>query len=203
MLGFFNPLIFKFGASTFYRITSALSRFQPHYVIHLGDAVQDAENEQQWQTDFFDIVRGSGLQNSAWIYVPGNHDMDPFWSIDVSLSYPNTWWKDRNESLATASSFGQHHFLLSVAKPTWRALTVGQVRFILLDSNHDTEEQDTWLKSELSSQECQSAIFRVVLCHIPAFMEFWDPVAWWDSRDLNHYYFNFLLFYLRFLLCSF
>ena len=52
---------------------------------------------------------------------------------------------------------------------------VGACRFVVLNSNQDSEEQLAWLEGVLSARD---STFVAVLVHIPPFLELWDPVAW-------------------------
>jgi len=44
-------------------------------------------------------------------------------------------------------------------------------------------KQDEWLENELASAESQSADFRVVVVHIPPFLEYWDPDSWNEKGE--------------------
>ena len=153
----------QYGAVAFYRIAKQVSETRPDYVFHLGDAVQQADNLQQWQTDFFDVLSSAGLsQVSPLVYIPGNHDDLPQTQLDHSAS-------DRDTK--------PQHYLYTDQR-AYGAISIGPLRLIKLNSNLDTVEQDQFVKLELESPEFKAASFRIVLVHIPPFMEFWDPVTW-------------------------
>ncbi|CAG8589079.1 9643_t:CDS:2 [Ambispora gerdemannii] len=146
----------QFGLSVFNQLLDGVVKRHPppNFIIHAGDAVQDYDRLQQWQTDFYDPMTHHRLaQNAPLIYAHGNHDYDP------SLEYPYT------------------------SSRLWYAYTIANTRWIVLDSNMDDPLQDTWLLSELQSQESRDAMFRVVIVHIPPFIEFWDPYAWHNKGE--------------------
>ncbi|ORX62662.1 Metallo-dependent phosphatase [Hesseltinella vesiculosa] len=149
----------QFGLRNFLRILSHVPGYRPDYLIHAGDAVQQYPSLQQWQTDFVAPLTYHGLgQHAPMIYAHGNHDHDPTFAYHY-----------------TRSSHGQPWHAFSMAD--------GAIRFIVLDSNLDWQQQDEWLNRELSSDACQQAAFRVVVVHIPPFLEYWDPKAWFEGKE--------------------
>ena len=56
------------------------------------------------------------------------------------------------------------------------------MRWIALNSQVDSRAQDDWLERELQSAETRRARFRVVLSHIPPFMEYWEAAQWPAER---------------------
>lgn len=149
----------QFGARIFGEITQRISKLKPHYVMHVGDAVQQT-TPRSWHTDFFDILEKNSLSGIPLIHVQGNHDDETVSEADVT----------------------KKPFYLASRK-TATAFSLGSARFILLNSNVDSDEQLRWLEKELLSPEAQKAIFRIVLVHIPPFIEFWDPETWAKGED--------------------
>ncbi|KAG0268109.1 hypothetical protein BGZ95_002619, partial [Linnemannia exigua] len=105
----------------FFKVLKAMTEHHKvDYLIHAGDAVQDYDNLDNWQTDFASPLSYFKIgQTTPLIYTHGNHD------YDVEGLYPYT------------------------GKRTWHAYTVAGVRFIVLDSNLDRRDQDAWLEEEL------------------------------------------------------
>ncbi|CAI2175409.1 7975_t:CDS:2 [Funneliformis geosporum] len=145
----------QFGSFVFDRLVRLASKqHSPNFIIHAGDVVQEFDNLQQWQTDFYDPLTSYNLaQHAPIIYAHGNHDFDP----------------NKSNMYTT----GAH----------WYSFTIANTRWIVLDSNIDDEKQDLWLSHELSSPETQNASFKIVVVHIPPFMEFWEPVAWHEKKE--------------------
>ncbi|UZO20827.1 uncharacterized protein OCT59_013240 [Rhizophagus irregularis] len=145
----------QFGLSVFNRLVqSASQKTSPNFIIHAGDGVQEYNNLQQWQTDFYDPLANYKLTKHApIIYAHGNHDFDP-----------------KNLYNYTTDT-------------SWYSLTIANTRWIVLDSNIDDINQDLWLSNELSSPETQNKDFKIVIVHIPPFMEFWDPIAWNEKKE--------------------
>jgi len=145
----------QFGLNVFDRLAQLASqRHSPNFIIHAGDGVQEFDNLQQWQTDFYDPLTNYNLaQHAPIIYAHGNHDFDP------KKSYKYT------------------------TDALWYSFTIANTRWIVLDSNTDDERQDLWLSRELSSPETQNAGFKIVVVHVPPFMEFWEPLAWHVKKE--------------------
>lgn len=145
----------QYGLSVFNRLVqSASQKTSPNFIIHAGDGVQEYNNLQQWQTDFYDpLINYKLAKHAPIIYAHGNHDFDPK--------------KLYNYTIDTS----------------WYSLTIANTRWIVLDSNIDDINQDLWLSNELSSPETQNKDFKIVIVHIPPFMEFWDPIAWNEKKE--------------------
>lgn len=128
-------------------------------MIHLGDAVQDAASARAWSTDFWYPIGRNGLLDMPWIMLRGNHD-----SPSIYTSTPDVG----------PSDIGYTSFYLSRVK----------VLFIILDSNTDSELQDRFLESALKTDRAQAATRRIVLVHIPPFVQYWDPIPWKAGEKL-------------------
>ena len=68
------------------------------------------------------------------------------------------------------------------SREQWYAFTVAGVRVVVLDSNRDFGDQLPWFAAEVASPAWTGAAARVVFCHIPPFVEFWE-VAVWKGRE--------------------
>jgi predicted phosphodiesterase len=151
----------QFGLTTFLQILGQLRRHRPDYLLHAGDAVQNYPSLVQWQTDFVAPLTYYGLgQRSPMIYAHGNHDHDPTYEYHY-----------------TRTSLG--------GGDPWHAFSLADnaIRFIVLDSNLDWHQQDEWLQHELASDASRHAAFRIVIVHVPPFLEYWDPDAWFQQRQ--------------------
>ena len=144
----------QFGLRTFVSLLRRINK-RVEYLIHAGDAVQNYPSLRQWQTDFVGPLTYYGLgQTMPMIYAHGNHDHDP--------------------------TYEYHYTRVSPSSDPWYAFSMadGAIRFVILDSNLDWEQQDEWLRHELAGHAFQHASFRVVVVHVPPFLEYWDPDAW-------------------------
>ncbi|KAG2212794.1 hypothetical protein INT46_002122 [Mucor plumbeus] len=154
----------QFGMMTFSSLLRQIRKFpqrqKPHFLLHAGDAVQNYPSLRQWQTDFAAPLAMHGLsQKMPLIYAHGNHDYDSVGEYIYTRSQdPETPW-----------------FSFSMAN--------GAIRFIILDSNIDWELQDQWLRQEIESESFKQAQFRIVVVHVPPFLEYWDPEAWFQLRQ--------------------
>ncbi|KAI8142619.1 Metallo-dependent phosphatase-like protein [Fennellomyces sp. T-0311] len=146
----------QFGLRTFISLLRRIKNVD--YLLHAGDAVQNYPSLRQWQTDFVGPLTYFGLgQRMPMIYAHGNHDHDP--------------------------TYEYHYTRVSPSSDPWYAFSMagGAIRFVVLDSNLDWEEQDTWLKRELTSAAFQNAEMRVVVVHVPPFIEYWEPDGWYKK----------------------
>ena len=138
----------------------------PDLVINTGDLVEDGGDAGQWAT-FFDIEHE--LMAQAPVFpVAGNHDDVEQDSIYVEL-----------------------FCLPASSAPTenWYALTFGNIRLIVLDTNepfHEASDQYVWLEAELATANADPAIRHEVLAfHHPVYSsgghgvidaDEWEPV---------------------------
>ncbi|KAF9294074.1 hypothetical protein BGZ74_011423 [Mortierella antarctica] len=160
---FDNREIARFGAiadnqceiTQFYKVLKAMTEHHKvDYLIHAGDAVQEYGSLDNWQTDFASPLSHFMIgQTTPLIYAHGNHDYDPS---------------------------GLYHY---TGRRTWHAYTVAGIRFIVLDSNLESMQQDRWLEEELKSEESRKAWFRVVVVHISPYIQFWEKDAWVNKGE--------------------
>ncbi|KAI9498234.1 Metallo-dependent phosphatase-like protein [Zychaea mexicana] len=146
----------QFGLRTFVSLLRRIKNVD--YLLHAGDAVQNYPSLRQWQTDFVGPLTFFRLgQRMPIIYAHGNHDHDP--------------------------TYEYHYTRVSPSSDPWFAFSMagGAIRFVVLDSNLDWEQQDTWLKHELASTAFQNAEMRVVVVHVPPFIEYWEPDGWFKK----------------------
>lgn len=78
----------------------------------------------------------------------------------------------------------------------WGAVTVGQVRVLLLDSNQESTElrlsmaaggpQRAWLLTELASPAWAAATWRLALWHAPAVTELWTGACFYPRESVEH-----------------
>jgi predicted phosphodiesterase len=139
--------------------TSSSAKVFPHYLIHVGDAVQSYDSLEQWQTNFADPLSfawSSGQMPSPppILYAHGNHDQD------VNNRYTYTTGQQQGKN--------------------WFSVTLGAARFVVLDSQPPNrfETQLDWLRREIHLTTWMQASFRIAIVHIAPFIEYWDPHAW-------------------------
>lgn len=148
------------GPEIFRRICRNLdSQPRPHLLVHLGDRVQKAGEPYRWQKEFFDPLERLA-SHVPMIAANGNHDINP--ADDDVEAYIKSPYENGT---------------------TYFAVSIGPARWIVLDTNQETDAQVAWLEKELGRPSTQKATFKIVLCHIPPFMEFWDPVAWHQKGE--------------------
>ncbi|KAF9577768.1 hypothetical protein BGW38_006804, partial [Lunasporangiospora selenospora] len=160
--------IARFGAisdnqrelSKFFKVLKAMTEHHKvDYLIHAGDVVQDYASPM----GYFRIS-----QTTPLIYSHGNHDFDP----EGLTPYTGDRHRRTSTSLTGPAKAG-----------VWHAYTLAGVRFIVLDSNVDSVEQDRWLNAELQSKETRGAWFRVVVVHISPYTQYWEKEAWVNNGE--------------------
>ena len=146
------------GPITFLQLLEELDERRPDVNVLLGDVVQNGWDARQWVTDFLGPLASA---NDFGARVPsivarGNHDVGGHSALHGFFGGP----------------------------PAYGAFPLGPAHLIVLDSNTDAARvQSEWLEAELAGAPAQAAAFRIVLVHVPPFVEFWDPAAWARGED--------------------
>ncbi|KAJ2616415.1 hypothetical protein H4S08_000806 [Coemansia sp. RSA 1365] len=152
----------------------------PDFILHVGDAVQSAENLGDWQTQLFSPMEDVGAyqHHVPLVFIPGNHDHDK-----ERIQKNNNYYMDMYHGLnktnelekpaVTNGSYHQFH----------HSMSIGSARVIVLDAECPSEEQSAFLLHELQSDAFQKAHFRIIAIHIPPYIEYWDPNAWNDEGE--------------------
>lgn len=131
-------------------------------LIHVGDAVQDAASARAWSTDFWDPLNRNNLLDRPLIMLRGNHDA------------PSVYTSSPGKLPASTTTEGYTRLTIPIPGDG----NSGYIFLLILDANDDSELQERFLRAQLSSESARSAQARIVLTHIPPFVEFWDPVPW-------------------------
>lgn len=81
----------------------------------------------------------------------------------VFVSGNHDWWGGR-----------PNHYFHDRQK-TFFSININGAKLIVLDSEKETAEQTAWLEQELQQGK---PTFRIVLVHVPPFVEYWSPKHW-------------------------
>jgi hypothetical protein len=117
------------------------------------------------------IVRQSRFRTDVATFGPyvryiaalGNHDLASF-----------GWFERWNQYLP-----GQRDLGVNAEDGIYFHLTIANTLFIVLDSNHPSDQQTAWLEAVLSDPEAASARFRFALFHDPIYpCDAKPPAAW-------------------------
>lgn len=180
----------QYNVRTFHRILITMlsyfsrtsTRNQPDLLVHAGDQVQNPDNLAQWQTDFWEALTSILSiplgQSTPILLARGNHDWD-----ETGLNAYTGGSPPRMDWLASRgrSQPREHHvgtYLSYSLHP--------RCRIIVLDSNLDATEQveqEEWLEWELKRDEWTRASLRLVMVHVPPFLEYWDRNAWTEGKE--------------------
>ncbi|PLW40273.1 hypothetical protein PCASD_08547 [Puccinia coronata f. sp. avenae] len=191
---------------------------KPDMIFHLGDAVQDAHNLKQWQTDFWDPItyKHQIASEIPILYTKGNHDFDTTGHNVYSGGIPKVQVGEMNrtqtrklnsnspleipgiaEADKSYTSFTTHERDPQSSRGTYYAYSPHpRVRVIVCDSNLETgrlvspestlsevDEHERWLLWEMARPEWKEASIRIILIHIPPFIEFWEKLMWTHGHE--------------------
>ena len=145
----------QIGDTVFSRVIRGFFYESATYWLGAGDYVQNESVISEWYTKFDQPMLGLNH------YIPiigarGNHDHE------------------------TAHA---HRYFAVPNGSQWGAITVGNIRFIILDSNEDVSirtsllpggDQRNWLLNEINSPPFQLAKFKIVIYHHPHMTNIWD-----------------------------
>ncbi|BFZ53660.1 hypothetical protein PYCC9005_000689 [Savitreella phatthalungensis] len=70
----------QFAATQFTKLLHSLRSWRPALLVHLGDAVQQADDSRAWSTDFWNPIAWAGLLSSPIVLLAGNHDTPSLYS---------------------------------------------------------------------------------------------------------------------------
>lgn len=130
------------GNIVFSKIAKKVAEKRPHLVVHLGGLVGDARDKFSWQRHFFDPIK----------------------ALAASSSFLLSKSVEDRKALGYLNDHQPHgHF---------HAVSIGPVRWIMVDSSLETDAQVQWLEAELSRPATQKAPFKVVVCHASPFPEY-------------------------------
>jgi predicted phosphodiesterase len=146
----------QYKKTKYLQILRRMTEHQPNFWLHGGDAVQHGASLAEWETDFFNPIIEAKLNRIPLLYTRGNHD-------------------DTRDNWDWGTDLGHIYHQPS---RSWFAITLGGARWIVLDSNRDSTEQETFLREELTSKEAEMATFVIVVVHVPPYIEYWDREAW-------------------------
>ncbi|KAI9625349.1 hypothetical protein H4Q26_016372 [Puccinia striiformis f. sp. tritici PST-130] len=155
----------------------SLNPAKPNMVFHLGDAVQDPHNLKQWQTDFWDALtfknklasefRSSMLRVTTILIRP-------------DITYTQEEYLRDPRSRGTYFAYSPHQ----------------RVRVIVCDSNleltrkldpqstlTEVDEHERWLLWEMARPEWKEASIRIIIIHVPPFIEHWEKQMWTQGHE--------------------
>ena len=142
----------------FNNLLHTANEYKPDYIFHTGDLVQNEYDQNDWRHEFLSPLVSKYNSNmgstTPMIFARGNHD-----------------WNEKDNKY------------LYVRENKWFATTLGNSRWIVLETNYDTKEQDEWLEVELKSEKTKQAKFVIVLAHIAPYIEWWDPETWIGKNE--------------------
>ncbi|KAJ1675552.1 hypothetical protein EV182_001044 [Spiromyces aspiralis] len=175
------------------------------YILHAGDIVQRAWQLGDWENNMFGPLTNTGIgQTTPMIFVPGNHDYLP----SAGTCFARNLYLDLVHNLTDLAPLAKFCQYASEPQPpgsqgngsassscysghqAYFAVTVAGARIIVLDSECDTPDQMRFLESELQSANSDASVrYVIVAVHIPPYLEYWDPVAFFElgEKDWDQY----------------
>jgi len=159
------------GANVFALICRSIRSERVDLLCGLGDHIQNGgQIPSEWLTQWAQPIAAAGLDVVPRVGCVGNHD-DAF-------GYQRYVWPTEPHDLG-GGVFG-----------LWRAVTLGSVRWVFLDTREDVPiqrslaqggQQHAFVQSEIASQEWQAARWRVVAFHHPHKTEYWDGGCYYPA----------------------
>lgn len=138
-------------------IVEAIAEMEPAFVLHVGDAVQDGREQEQWHERYF--TPGRTLLASTPVYAAmGNHEYNADW---------------------------YYYYHAYEGRKSYYAFSYGPAHVITLDTNLSFapgSEQYDWLLRALSSSEAQTAPWLFVSYHHPAYTNGWGDECDFDGE---------------------
>jgi predicted phosphodiesterase len=134
---------------SFATLLQELALHAPDVIGHAGDTVQNGDVLAEWPVQWFGpLASAANLGQRVPVLVArGNHDG----FFPPAQAYH--WLPGNNR---------------------WYAETIGRVRFLFLDSNLISAQQDAFVAAELAAPAAQDADFRIVVFHHPGYTNLWD-----------------------------
>ena len=135
------------------QVVRAIMYNNPEIVFHVGDLVENGRCLDEWGVQFFSPAAPL-MGNITLFPVLGNHEYSMSGKCKTD---PKMWYYD--------------YFSLP-GNEQWYALTYGNVRFIILDTNDDFSHgsaQYKWLVNELESSEYNDSKWQFVFFHHPPY----------------------------------
>ena len=127
------------------------------FIIHAGDLIDDAHNEEEWHEWF---TAGGWIHRSLpSLAVPGNHEYRPLYQQDIPT-------RKKTLSIQWQHQFTLPNNGLDELLETHYFLDYQGVRFIGLNSNEKVEEQTVWLERVLKNNPHK---WVVVFLHHPIY----------------------------------
>lgn len=168
------------GAVAFDRLLRRIAgTTTPSMMVHLGDLVQDAHRTREWHSYFFGPVEYSSLNNRLpWLVVRGNHDL-----VNVKKAMAENGWTKGPISYMSVDNRAAGASVRPAQDRSFFSTTAGGIRWVVLDSNINSDEQARFMLREFESLEFRNSHFRVVCTHAPPFLEYWDPQSWHDGES--------------------
>lgn len=182
----------------------------PNFLIHGGDNVQNPNNLKQWQTDFWDpltqslptLEEGNLGSNLPLLLARGNHDFDKtgqnFYTggspkredylnfLGFDLKKEKKEKEEKGEEGNNKNDNYQEEEKIKIG--TYMSYSPhSRIRILILDSNlnllKDIKEQEEWLLWELNRTEWKEASLKLVIVHVPPFLEYWDEESWTKGNE--------------------
>ena len=133
----------------FYNLNEAMMEYKPDIVLNVGDIVERGIRSD-WDWGFFTPNQDVMAKVPYFVSIGNHEDNSKYFSY--YLPYPDTNNK-------------RGHYYVS---------RYGCIAFLAFDDYHVADEQFDWMEKTLASPMFQTAAWRVVFCHQPAYSVGWS-----------------------------
>lgn len=160
------------SGTSFPFILDSIAGFKPHFLLGVGDHVNDGSNANEWKDYLFNPARK--LMHELPFYAAvGNHARDGE-TLYKLYHFPYDSEDPKHESIYSFS-YGNAFFL--VVNTNKAFFTIG---------TYETEYSQ-FIKDAMASPEAQAATWRIALAHEPGYSEGWGDGQCYDNGDDRHY----------------
>ncbi|KAJ1918523.1 hypothetical protein H4219_002537 [Mycoemilia scoparia] len=195
------------------RSKKSRSQLSFDYTIHVGDAVQRKWSLVDWEYNFFKPLEWAGMsQTIPIIHAPGNHDHDEstepwnrnlYFDIyhgldDLRFAFKRVLdWEGADKNTNEIQTHYPHE--MTTINDSFRdyikgtrgnyhqsyfSTRISGAHIIVLDSQCASRSQLRFLEKELeSTYQDPDVNFVIVVVHIPPYVEYWDPVSWFEKGE--------------------
>eukprot|EP01127_Copromyxa_protea_P005207 TRINITY_DN150_c1_g3_i1.p1 TRINITY_DN150_c1_g3~~TRINITY_DN150_c1_g3_i1.p1 ORF type:complete len:453 (-),score=79.68 TRINITY_DN150_c1_g3_i1:86-1444(-) len=142
------------GNVVFHRLLERIKNRDPDALFHLGDKIQNYRETSQWYR---------------------------YWSHALNTLYYTTWGGVIKQ-MPILEMAGNHDGSVAnnpyTHKSSYWSITVAGIHCVFLNSLSDSARQKRWFHEEIVSESWRKANLRVLLTHIPPYIEYWEPIPW-------------------------
>lgn len=148
------------------QVSDAVTRFQPHFILHTGDTVEGTGSQKD-QFAYWFRNAGDFLHHVPVIYNSGNHDYGVYFDEYITQVQKEQYHANQN-GRNVSFDVGGLHITMMDSNP-WSLFELNSASGGKVDAATRKMVDDSlaWLKADLASPEAKNADFRILTMHHP------------------------------------